>query len=94
MKKQFTLNELIEKAKEKIIQNYGEQPNRRWLEAHTDSYGNPNYRIQMIVWEGSNAKGYIIINHGTGRIRAYGVNDKLLWTSNFKRSGIITRVCG
>jgi len=84
MKKQYTLKELIDKAKEKIEQNYGEQPDRRWLEAHADSYENPNYRIQIFVWEGSNAKGYLVINHGTGRIRAYGVNDNLLWTYNFK----------
>jgi len=84
MRKQQTLDELIQKAKEKIEQNYGKQPGRKWLDAHADSYGNPTYRIQILVWEGSNAKGYIVINHGTGRIRAYGVNDKLLWTYNFK----------
>ncbi len=74
------IEEYIKKAKIIVEKRYN-FPNschRNWLESHCDSYSIPKYRIQMWVYEGSAAKGYVIVNYGTGIVRAYGVGDKLL----------------
>lgn len=72
------IKKYIEKAKEKVMNDYGRMVNRRWLDVFVDSYESNRERIRLLVWEGSPAKGYIIINYGTGSIMAFDVNDKLL----------------
>ena len=57
---------LVEKCKQTVILAYEGQPTteRKWLEAHADSYKNPQYRIQLLVLEGSPAKGYVVVDYG------------------------------
>jgi len=75
---------LVEQAKEIVMNNFGGDRTRPWGKMHIDSYDDKSYRIETLVWEGSPIKGYIIINHGTGEIKCFGCNDKMLKRFNFK----------
>lgn len=78
----------MEKAKRKVMSCYGctdyYTNDRRWKQVYVDSYNIPDYRIALIVWTGSPAKGYIVINYGRGVIRAFGVDDKCIGVFNFR----------
>jgi hypothetical protein len=75
--------DLIELCKQAVMKarasNEGQGAmERRWLEAHADSYENPKYRIQLFVLEGSPAKGYVVIDYGHHRVQAFDVRGKRL----------------
>ena len=74
------INIYIEKAKDIVMKAYGRDSTRRWLDVSANSYTLLNEGIRCLVWEGTPAKGYVIINYGRGSIRAFGVDDKLLKT--------------
>lgn len=45
--------------------------NRRWLQAEPPhSYGDEQYRVCLWVLEGSPAKGYVLVDYGTGAVAA------------------------
>lgn len=68
----ITIDKLIEKAKNKVIQAYEHKENtqRKWLTAYVDSYSDKDYRIEILVLEGSPAKGVVLINYGRNFVLA------------------------
>jgi hypothetical protein len=64
--------ELIEKAKLRVIQAYDHQQPptpRKWLIASPpDSYGNSDFHVTLMVLEGSPAKGYVIVDYGKAMV--------------------------
>ena len=76
---------LIERAKKKVEESYGKpDAGRRWVKTHIDSYKDPQYRIELHVWEGSPAKGYIVVNYSEGfdSVRAFGLYNQIVYTGN------------
>jgi hypothetical protein len=71
----MTMRELIEKAKDCVVKNYDNRPRpfiRPWLEASPpDSYGDPSYRMSLCVFEGSPAKGWVVVNHSLRQAWAF-----------------------
>lgn len=60
------MKETIEKAKMAVVKKYEhmETTKRKWLEASApDSYSNPEYRMTLLVLEGSPPKGFVVVNH-------------------------------
>lgn len=74
--------ELIEKAKLRVIQAYDHyQPPtpRKWLIANLDSYENSASRVSIMVLEGSPAKGYVIADYGRATVQAVDAWGKRLY---------------
>ena len=83
---QKEFEELIEKAKKWIMRKtkYGgvddiSRPWRRVRAKHT-GWTDGSQDIELIMFEGSPAKGYIIMNYGTRNVRVFGIHDE-----NFKK---------
>jgi hypothetical protein len=70
----------VEKCKQAVIMAYEGQPTtqRKWLEAHCDSYRNPDYRVQLFVLEGSPPKGCVVVDYGHGVVLAFDAHGKKL----------------
>lgn len=74
----------IEYAKEIVKRAYGHymksagESQRPWKQISIDSYENPAYRIELYVYEGSPAKGYIIANYGTRTLTVFNGHDQKL----------------
>lgn len=78
------MEEIIKRAKIKVIDAYDGVDNRKWLTASLDSYETKDYRIEVFVREGSPQKGFIVANHGTGTVLAFNAWNDLI----FKWTGI------
>jgi hypothetical protein len=82
---------LIETAKKLVEQRINDnfESTRLWeCIGCIDSYENKAYRIELHVYTGSPIKGYVIVSHGTGTVRAFGVHDKILKTFKFTIKGV------
>lgn len=79
---------LIERAKKMIMAKTGygvnEDAGRRWVRARAkhDGWLDGSEDVELIMFEGSPAKGYIIVNYGTRNVRAFGQRDKPLYKWN------------
>ena len=67
----MNVQEAVNRARAAVERRYGEDPRRAWQTAWVDSYAQPDYRIELHVWAGSPAKGWVIVNHGTQVVIAY-----------------------
>ena len=71
------IEDLVEKAKSDVTSaTHGRQ--RKWLEANIDSYGSPNFRIRVLVLEGSGPRGIVIVNYYLGKVHALGADGEVL----------------
>jgi len=81
---QQEFEEVIENAKRLIMNKtkygQGEDANRPWrrVRAKHESWLDGSMDIELIMFEGSPAKGYILVNYGTKNIIAFGPHDKQL----------------
>ena len=84
-----TINDIVKKAKIKVLISYGgnlkDNTTRKWIESHSDSYNDSCYRVQLLVYEGSPAKGYVIINYGVGFVTCFDASGKQLYTWKINR---------
>lgn len=65
------MNELIQKAKNWVMDQYGRTCERDWLVASPpNSYSNLRYRVTVFVWEGSPCKGFVTADYGHGFVIA------------------------
>ena len=57
----LTKDQAIEKARNRVIKDYGDE-NRKWLVGPGPlCYGNPKYSSEVHVLEGSPARGYVFV---------------------------------
>jgi len=83
--------EMIVKAQQKIRDRYRpDTDSRKWRTAKVRSYENKSYDIEIRVLTGSPVKGYVLINHGTKTIKAFGINDKLIRTWNLNNELLLS----
>ena len=69
----FGVDDFVDEAKRIVIADFegGTHTKRKWLEADLDSYSNAQYRIKILVLEGSPPKGMIIINYSRHYVQAF-----------------------
>ena len=80
-RKRMTIQEAIASARASVVRNYNTRPGmpeREWLVAGCNSYENKNNRVELHVWNGSPAKGWVIANYGTGQVWAYSLDGRCL----------------
>ena len=69
------MEQLIERAKRLVEHWYNcRQGERPWLEAEPPySYDNPEYKVKLLVLEGSPPKGYILVDYSYRMVKLFGV---------------------
>jgi hypothetical protein len=80
VKEMVKIEDLIERAKEDVVCAVGEggSRQRRWLEANVDSYNSSTFRIKVLVLEGSEPRGWVIVNYYLKFVQAFGKDGKML----------------
>jgi hypothetical protein len=64
------MTELVKKAKKLVAEWCGGWTGRPWVEVALDSYENSRYRVALMVYEGSPAKGTVVADYGNGTVTA------------------------
>lgn len=66
-----SMDKLIEKAKRWVQARLSDGDQRPWLEAEPpSSYGNPAYRVRLLVLQGSPPRGLVLANYCLNTVKA------------------------
>jgi len=67
------IEDLIERAKLDVVKAVGESKSRqrKWLKRDIDSYKSRKFRIRVLVLEGSEPRGVIIVNYYERMVQAF-----------------------
>ncbi len=74
------MKELIEKGKElirkhlRIEQDHG----RKWKKVHFDSYKDNSYRVELIVFQGSPHKGFMVVDYPREIVTVFDINGGVI----------------
>lgn len=77
---------LIEKAKQKVARDFGDDADRQWLTAYADSYKDICYRLELFVLEGSPSKGYIIADYGNKKVMGFDCSGKKIFETTIQKT--------
>ena len=78
----------IDQAKESVIKSYGHKDySRPWVVARArhEGWEDGSQDMELHMWEGSPAKGWVVVNYGSGTATAFGVNGRKIHTYGVMR---------
>jgi hypothetical protein len=76
-----SMDAMVAKARglvERALPGYRPEHDRKWLVAVTDSYGKPQYRTELHTFEGSPAKGFVVVDRSWGVAMAFDDHRELI----------------